>query len=674
MRLFLLIFILFVNFSFAQVGGKLDRSYSDVLPERFLIDKEKLRDHIFSGIPYSIRTGEYSRRAMNFAHSNALSVSDLISGGTVYSDWDELEEYVNKILQSVMPEELKKDSMIHAYIIRDGSYNAFMTPSGQTFIHVGLIAEMQDEATLAGILAHELAHYYMRHSLHRFLEEEAGHFDQGFLSSGVVRKKFSVNNELQADSLAAIWVQNSGYSSEGLMSGFRTMYRLERNVLKKMRMDWSLKEVTHPVSEKRLAQLSSLSKQYNKNLGKFFLIDENKFYRLKEEVKPEVLKSLLHDFDYYECIEKSFKYHLFDPDNETYVYYLMEGIRRNAYLDVDIWKELFITNLYYDSVMVNGETHKEKMTDHLFKKFDLDIIPIDPKEGVKIKAKFYWRDKPKFTTYEEAYNFFFIVGQALKCKECVLSNALSYTKTKDKPLRNKFLEEYLGYDSIAHRNFAKNLLKDSICKSLNDQKIIAFKDLIINVEQGYEVIMIPDKNQLFVEMIDSVMKNKKNRTAFYLSSYKKSQVNNYINLVALQSFSLVRTISKGEKLEMHVLDPRYWDMFYKLGVNEIEFVFARYHETRAKDVSLEGYKTVINTDVSKILGITNQTKYFDVLISSVREIENGAMKIRHYEGDNKLTSKEKTSDQITKIIKYELSMKETNALEQDKRFRYSNNH
>lgn len=674
MRIVLVFFLFFANLSFSQIAGKLGRTYSDVLPERFVVDNENLRKHIFNGIPAAIRNGEYPRRALNFAHSSALGISELISGGTVYSDWDELEEYVNKILQTVMPPELQKDSMIHAYITRNGNYNAFMTPSGHTFIHVGLIAEMQDEATLAGVLSHELAHYYLRHSLNRFMAEEAGEFDQGIISTGSVRKKFSVHQELQADSLAAIWLQKAGYTSQGLISGFKNMHRMERNILKKMQLEWTLKERTHPLSEKRLKQLYKIVEQQEYNNGKLFIIDELKFYRLKEEVKPEVLKSLINDFDYYDCIEKSFKYHLFDPDNPTYVYYLMESIRRNAYMNVDIWKELFITNRYYDSVMVNGETHKEKMTDHLFKKFDLDIISIDPRDGVKLKARFYWRDKPKFTTYEEAYNFFFLVGQALNCKECVLSNALSYTNIKDRPLRNKYLEQYLAYDSISYKNFAKCLLKDSINKSLPNSKIIAFDELSLNVKEGYELINLPDKDHLFKQTIDSVMKTSKNRTACYLPEYKFQNLNNFNELIALQRFSIMSTVSKGEKTELHILDPRYWDLFHKLKVNEIEFVFSRYHEVRAKDVSIDGYQKIIDTDVAKVLGQTRQTKYFDVLISSVREIENAAMKIRYYQGENKLNDKEKTSDQIARIIKYELSIKEIRAAEQDKKFRYNNNH
>ncbi|MCC6837726.1 MAG: M48 family metallopeptidase [Bacteroidia bacterium] len=673
MRLIVILSLFFVNFSFSQIAGNLERSYSNNLPDRFIIDNESLRGHIFSGVPASIRNGEYSRRALNFAHSNSLFISELISGGTVYSDWDELEDYLNKILKMVMPTELQKDSMIHAYIIRDGSYNAFMTASGHTFIHVGLIAEMQDESTLAGVLSHELAHYYLKHSLNRFMAEEAGEFDQGIISTGAVRKNFSVNQELQADSLAAIWVQRAGYSVQGLISGFKNMYRIERNILKKRRLDWALKERTHPLSEKRLSQLYKILSQIGNANGKSFIISESMFNRLKEEVKPEVLKSLINDFDYYECIEKSFKYHLFDPDNPTYVYYLMESIRRNAYLNVDIWKELFITNLYYDSVMVNGETHKEEMTDHLFKKFDLDIISIDPSDGVKLKARFYWRDKPKFTTYEEAYNFFFLVGQALKCKECVLSNALSYTSIKDKAIRNKFLEEYIKFDSTLHNEYAKCLLKDSINKSLPNNKIIAFNDLSLRIEQGYEKIRLPDKKHLFKGMIDSIMKTSQNRTAYFLPEYKFQNLNNFNDLKALQGFSIMTTVSKGERTELHILDPKYWELFYKLKVNEIEFVFPRYYEVRAKDVSLVGYQKVIDTDVSSVLGKTKQTKYFDVLISSIREIENAAMKIRHYQGENKLNDKENTSEQIAKIIKYELSIKESRAIEQDKKFRYNNN-
>ena len=673
MRLSLLLIILFSKITFAQNLNKSERVCSDTLPKKFILDKDKLREHIFKGIPYSIRTGEYSRRALNFAHTNACRVSDFISSGIVYSDWDELETYLNNILQKVMPPELKNDSVIHAYVVRDGSYNAGMAATGHIFVNIGLLAEVPDEATIAGILSHELGHYYFKHSLYSFLAEEAGEFDGGIFATGRPESKFSVKNETQADSVAAVWLQKSGYNLEGLVSAFKTMNRIDRNYIKQLPGEWTLKETTHPLSEKRLATLYDFYNKSKEHLGKNFLVDEALFYKLKEEVKPEILKSLLNDFSYNDCIQNAFKYHLFDPDNSTYIYYIMEGIRRKCYMNSEVWKELFITNMYYDSTFENGERHKEKMTDNLFKKFDLDIITIDPRDGMKLKARFYWKGQPKFTTYEGAYTFFFNLSQALNCHECLLSNALSYTADIDSASRNKYLLSYLSFDDIRQKDFAKNLYNGTLTKCLKNDKITAFNEPNTLIEQGYEKIPLPDKNNLFMVVMDSCMNKNTNRVPLYLPFYKKDNINDYRAFIALQDFSFEVLISKGEKTELHILDPKYWEMFHKYNVNEIEFVNYRYYEVRQKETSIKEHQKIIDTDYSYILSKNTSLKYMDVLITSVREIDNSIMKIRSVSVNNKLNSKTASIDQMAALISSEIALKETRAIEADKKFRYHNN-
>ncbi|MBL0328115.1 MAG: M48 family metallopeptidase [Bacteroidetes bacterium] len=666
MRLSLLVFLLFSTFAFSQTTPIAERKYSDTLPKRFIIDKEKLRTHIFSGIPSNVKNGEYPRRALNFAHSQACYISDFISDGTIYSDWDELENYVNEVLQKVLPEELKKDSVIHLYIVKDGYFNAFMTASGHAFMNIGLLADLPDEAALASVLCHELAHYYLKHSLYRFMEAEAGNFDNGVFFVDKSRSKFSIKNELQADSLSAVWLQKSGYTLDGSISSFKVMQRLELNQLRSY-SEMTLKESTHPLSQKRLDRLTDFYNQSKTSPGKNFLIDENKFNRLKEEVKPEILKNFLADFHYTECIETAFRYHLFDPDNTTYIYYILEAIRRKSYLDIDTWKKMFITDGYYDLIDVNGEKHKEPMTDHLFKKFDLEIIPIDPKDGVKLKARFYWRET-KFTTYEEAFNFFYNLSQALNCHECVLSNGLSYTAKADSALRNKMLLKYLSYDDVKHKEYAQNVLKGTIAKNLKKNKLTAFVELNSYVEEGYERIPIPDKNNLFKIVVDSAMKNKTGRTYVYLPEFKTEHLNDFSSLVALKHFSLARTVAKGDRTELHILDPKYWEMFHKYNVNEIEFILTQYSEVRSKQTSVEAYQKIINTDFKTTLGKTFHTKYFDVMVTSIREIENAFMKVRYYDDTITLTSKDDTSDQMAKNIRYELSIMEKKALERDSKY------
>ena len=159
------------------------RTYDDKLPDAFKIETAELRSQVYDGIPQNIRTGVFDRKVFQFSDETAMSVSNLIQSGDVYSDWQAFEDYVNKVFQKVIPDELKDDKGIHAYIVKEGRYNAFMTPTGMAFIHIGLFAEIYDEASLAAILAHELAHYHLRHSLNRFIKAQQGEFRAGLFKN-----------------------------------------------------------------------------------------------------------------------------------------------------------------------------------------------------------------------------------------------------------------------------------------------------------------------------------------------------------------------------------------------------------------------------------------------------------------------------------------------------------
>ena len=49
-------------------------------------------------------------------------------------------------------------------------FNAASAPGGYVFVTRGLLATVEDEAQLAGVLAHEIAHVNLRHALMRYGE------------------------------------------------------------------------------------------------------------------------------------------------------------------------------------------------------------------------------------------------------------------------------------------------------------------------------------------------------------------------------------------------------------------------------------------------------------------------------------------------------------------------
>jgi beta-barrel assembly-enhancing protease len=92
----------------------------------------------------------------------------LLESGYINKD-AELNSYLNSLLQSITPEEVKNAcSELHVYTLQDPSFNAFMLANGSMFIHTGLLASLDNEAQLVSVMGHELIHFANRHSLKSF--------------------------------------------------------------------------------------------------------------------------------------------------------------------------------------------------------------------------------------------------------------------------------------------------------------------------------------------------------------------------------------------------------------------------------------------------------------------------------------------------------------------------
>jgi beta-barrel assembly-enhancing protease len=82
-----------------------------------------------------------------------------------------LYAHLNRIRDVILasPEIKYKDAFNwEVYIIHDDNViNAFAIPGGRTYYYTGLLKFLEDEASLAGVMAHEIAHADWRHSTAR---------------------------------------------------------------------------------------------------------------------------------------------------------------------------------------------------------------------------------------------------------------------------------------------------------------------------------------------------------------------------------------------------------------------------------------------------------------------------------------------------------------------------
>lgn len=76
-----------------------------------------------------------------------------------------LQQYVNDVGRWLALQSDRPDLNWHFGVIDDEGFNAFATPGGYILITKGLLKKLDNEAELAGVLAHEIAHVTQKHYL-----------------------------------------------------------------------------------------------------------------------------------------------------------------------------------------------------------------------------------------------------------------------------------------------------------------------------------------------------------------------------------------------------------------------------------------------------------------------------------------------------------------------------
>jgi beta-barrel assembly-enhancing protease len=186
--------------------------------------------------------------------------------------------YVNNVGKKIVSVLSPQPFTYRFYIIEEDVYNAFATPAGHIFIYSGLMAAMDNEEELAGILGHEIAHVLCRHISQKIDRSKkisiatlAGIAAGIFLGAGGAGEvgnavavgsmaagqsmtlAYSREDERQADQIGLKYLSKAGYSGYGLL----TMLRKIRS------KHWFGTEqipaylTTHPAPEERMAYIGT---------------------------------------------------------------------------------------------------------------------------------------------------------------------------------------------------------------------------------------------------------------------------------------------------------------------------------------------------------------------------------------------------------------------------------
>lgn len=162
--------------------------------------------------------------------------------GGLYPDAD-VQRYVQEVGMDLAGETDRRDLPWEFRVLDSDQVNAFALPGGFIYITKGLLFNLENEAQLAAVLGHEVAHVARRHSVQQLQRAQlvqggallAGLFggesaaavgDIGQVVAGLALMKYGRDQEKEADVAGLKYLAREGYQPEASVRVMETLGRL----------------------------------------------------------------------------------------------------------------------------------------------------------------------------------------------------------------------------------------------------------------------------------------------------------------------------------------------------------------------------------------------------------------------------------------------------------------
>lgn len=180
-----------------------------------------------------------------------------------------LQRHVNQVGQWLAQQTGRSDIKWRFGVIDTDNVNAFAAPAGYVFVTRGLLERLDNEAELAGVMAHEISHVIMGHYVETMLKQDQGRAwseaaNAAAANRGADAAKYIINtargvysagldksDEYQADRMGVVIAARAGYDPFGLPRVLQ-MYAASSG-----QSGFDLLFSTHPAADDRLDKLAS---------------------------------------------------------------------------------------------------------------------------------------------------------------------------------------------------------------------------------------------------------------------------------------------------------------------------------------------------------------------------------------------------------------------------------
>ncbi len=223
-------------------------------------------------------TGRSVRVAMSPAQEQALglqSYREVLAQNAVVASGPEVDlvgKVARRLAQAVGTAGEGFDWQVS--LIRSPQVNAFCLPGGKIAVYTGILPVARDEAGLAAVMGHEMAHAVARHGSQRLLrttlaqtvmtgaqfsfsdmDRSQRHMILAALGAGAqfgVLLPFSRHHETEADEMGVLYMARAGYNPEAAISFWERMQQASGGAQPPEFAS------THPSGESRIAHLREI--------------------------------------------------------------------------------------------------------------------------------------------------------------------------------------------------------------------------------------------------------------------------------------------------------------------------------------------------------------------------------------------------------------------------------
>lgn len=197
------------------------------LPVDFMLSASKKYNAELKNISQTDFTKQEKEARKTFALESNFVLDDLLKSGLVLFN-DPVSQYLNEV-SGLVSKSLSTNKNIQVYALRSTAVNAFATNQGAIFVTLGLLAQLENEAQLAYIIAHEITHVLENHPMDLYLEAkdiEKGSSQRSVLGSTafddkvLAKNRYSKELESTADAKGLELMLKSDYSTATLNTVF----------------------------------------------------------------------------------------------------------------------------------------------------------------------------------------------------------------------------------------------------------------------------------------------------------------------------------------------------------------------------------------------------------------------------------------------------------------------